>query len=510
MSEKTVLVIDDSATIRRLVDSELGNAGYRVIMAPTAEEGIAMAVAEQPDLILLDHQLPGTTGYEVCCQLLENSEVQSIPVVVSSTLRKKAYAEYTDFPNVTDMLPKPYTGDLLRTTVANAIETASMVVQSQSHGTAVPEVIDSQNEGALQGSFKNFGLREVVDFLNNGEKCGRLEVEFSRCRISIYVANGRIQGVTASGFEIERITSCLPDVISDLAPMTKFTLRGKNCSEVDGIVELLDNKVLDARLLRQLLRHQSAILLSECIHGEPESFRFEQGQQAPSLFSKLPLDLSLLALTVEASMVGGELKLDQNETTQVAFTRTPQRGQNLDRAGLSATQMKLLNLTSSPTCIADLAAKTGLGENEVGRILRGFVNAELVSRQNLQKLQKVIAVSQCTTRSKQLSDFFKINSSEYNGRCVRDGLAVKLMLRRVNPDILLFDLDDESTSKTLQQLKNESIAQLENTVWMGVASNPEAHSDVSDLQVVSWPEHMHELEYIFSSHHDNPELLEAK
>ena len=170
MTDKTVLVIDDSATIRKLVDTHLSPVGYRVVLAPNAEDGLRLAAEIRPDLILLDHQLPGTTGYEVCCKLVESSELQLIPVVVSSTLRKKAYAEYIDLDNVVDMLPKPYTEELLRTTVANALETAAMIVSSQSQGTAVPEVIDQLDEAALAGSFSCFGLRELLDFLNNGAK----------------------------------------------------------------------------------------------------------------------------------------------------------------------------------------------------------------------------------------------------------------------------------------------------------------------------------------------------
>ena len=99
MSDKKILVIDDSATIRRLVDTELGAAGFRVFLAPNAEDGIEMASEHSPDMILLDHQLPGTTGFDVATQLVADDRTKFIPVVISSTLRKKAYAEYVDLAN---------------------------------------------------------------------------------------------------------------------------------------------------------------------------------------------------------------------------------------------------------------------------------------------------------------------------------------------------------------------------------------------------------------------------
>ena len=62
MVTKTILVIDDSATIRKMVDSHLSQEGYRVALAINGELGLEMARELIPDLILLDHQLPGTTG----------------------------------------------------------------------------------------------------------------------------------------------------------------------------------------------------------------------------------------------------------------------------------------------------------------------------------------------------------------------------------------------------------------------------------------------------------------
>ena len=100
MSDPTVLVIDDSSTILRLADTTLSRAGYAVALASSAEDGLRMAEELCPDIILLDHQLPGATGFDLCQQLLASPMLGKIPVVISSTLRKKVYVEYADLSNV--------------------------------------------------------------------------------------------------------------------------------------------------------------------------------------------------------------------------------------------------------------------------------------------------------------------------------------------------------------------------------------------------------------------------
>lgn len=496
MSEKTILVIDDSATIRRLVDSELGNAGYRVVMAGTAEDGIQMARDESPDLILLDHQLPGTTGYDVCCQLVEDDQLKTIPVVCSSTLRKKAYAEYTELPNVIDMLPKPYTPELLRTIVANALETAQLVVHSQEGGTAVPEVIDEMADGDLSGTFACFSMREVIDFLNNAARCGMLEMDLGRARVSVHLANGRIQALTASGIDSSMISETMPAAIADLAPMVKFTIRGRNSSEIDGVVDLLDNKVLDERLLRQLLRHQAACLVRFCHENKPRTFRFQSQSALPKLFTRLPLDNSLLALLVDASLMDRESGLPAESLSDVTFVRASQRGQNLDRAGLSASHMKLLNMVSSPVSADDLAARAGIAADEVYRVMLGFSRADLVTSRKKRDVNTVIAVTGDTGHARQFSDFFRVQSEQVSGKVVRDALAVKLLARRNRPDILVFDLDCEKTAQAMRQLAGQCPAELARTRWVVLSQqdNPQLDEQIPQVSDVSaWPETLDDM-----------------
>lgn len=483
MNEKTILVIDDSTTIRRLVDRELGAAGYRVLLAENAEAGFAAAKSEKPDLILLDHQLPGTTGFAVCGQLLKDESLRLIPVVISSTLRKKAYVEYTDCSNVVDMLPKPYTGDLLRTTVANALDTASMIVQSQAAGTAVPEVIDVCGDADLLGTFSLFNVRELIDFLNNGSKHGVLELDCGNSRISVFLDKGRIQAVTASGIQPSDVAGQLPAALSDLAPMVKFTLSGRQSNQLDGLVELLNNKVLDARLLRQLLRHQASVLLWRCFQQPPKSFRFDARQSAPALFTKLPLDVSLLAILVDASLA--QPGIDGEE--KVEYARKSIRGQNLDRAGLSGLHMKLLSSLNNPMTATELSAQSGCTVDEVQRVMRGFELAELVSRQPRCQQQNVIVVCGDAERAHHVNQFLQANRNSIQGRVVRDALAVKLLLRRSKPDVLLFDLDQASQLALCKQVQSEFRGQLAGAKWLGMTKNPRAKFDGIQLDgLVAW------------------------
>jgi CheY-like chemotaxis protein len=453
MNQKTILVIDDSATIRKLVDTHLSPVGYRVVLAPNAEDGLRLAAELKPDLILLDHQLPGTTGYDVCCQLVQSPELKNIPVVVSSTLRKKAYAEYIDLDNVVDMLPKPYTEDLLRTTVANALETAVMIVSSQSQGTAVPEVIQQLDDAVLQGSLTCFSLRELLDFLNNGRKAGVLEVEAERTRIRFHIDRGRIQGVYASGMAagaIEGLVQRLPKSLVNLAPVLKMTVSGRSCAEIDGFVQLLDQKVLDPRLMTKLLRYQAAALVKLAFTQTLSGFRFDSGARANSLHKNLPLDISLLALLVEGALYDdGHSDVPDAECT---YVRRAIRGQNLDRAGLSARHMKVLNALSDPKDTNELAEVLGWNVEEVHQVMSGFVMAELVERKSHTVAGQFVIYEPNATAAQNLRLSLEESDNRYVGKVVRDQLALQLVLKRSVPHTIVFCGEDPSSYQLIKQL----------------------------------------------------------
>ena len=79
--KRTILVIEDNEQNMYLCSYILTSRGYGVVQARSGRDGIASALEHQPDLIILDIQLPEMDGYAVARELKGNPETKSIPVV---------------------------------------------------------------------------------------------------------------------------------------------------------------------------------------------------------------------------------------------------------------------------------------------------------------------------------------------------------------------------------------------------------------------------------------------
>lgn len=69
--QEAVLVVEDDASLRLSLTLTLRQAGFRVLSAKNGPEGLSLALAERPDVMLLDVMLPGMNGFEVCEEIRE-------------------------------------------------------------------------------------------------------------------------------------------------------------------------------------------------------------------------------------------------------------------------------------------------------------------------------------------------------------------------------------------------------------------------------------------------------
>ena len=84
-----VLIVEDNAINLTLSTFLVRSAGYDVITAGDAEEGIKMAREQMPDLILMDIQLPGMDGLEAIGVLKADASTRAIPIIALTALAMK-------------------------------------------------------------------------------------------------------------------------------------------------------------------------------------------------------------------------------------------------------------------------------------------------------------------------------------------------------------------------------------------------------------------------------------
>lgn len=117
-AQPQILVIDDEQQILRALRTILSQQNYQVTTSGTGEEGLAMATAVQPDIIILDLGLPDMTGVEVCQQLRVWTD---LPIIILSAHDSEAEKVAALDAGADDYLTKPFGVDELLARVRVAL-----------------------------------------------------------------------------------------------------------------------------------------------------------------------------------------------------------------------------------------------------------------------------------------------------------------------------------------------------------------------------------------------------
>jgi two-component system response regulator PfeR len=86
MTPKRVLIIEDEARMAEILGSAFTQAGFMVLVAKDGEEGLASALADHPDVVLLDIMLPGMDGLAMLHSLRKHENGKDVPVILLTNL----------------------------------------------------------------------------------------------------------------------------------------------------------------------------------------------------------------------------------------------------------------------------------------------------------------------------------------------------------------------------------------------------------------------------------------
>ena len=106
--QKRILICDDDPAILRVLEVNLEVEGYETLLAHHGEEALEVALAEHPDLIILDIMMPRLDGYQTCQKLKAQSSTEQIPVVFLSAKAQQSDIEKGKSFGVSEYLTKPF------------------------------------------------------------------------------------------------------------------------------------------------------------------------------------------------------------------------------------------------------------------------------------------------------------------------------------------------------------------------------------------------------------------
>jgi len=120
-----ILVVDDDRTLIKIIERRLENCGWEVISAFDGREGLDKALAQSPDLIVLDTLMPVMTGHEMLERLRRNPDTNDIPVIMCTARSDVQDIATASSYNISDYVTKPFDCTELIERIESALERKS-------------------------------------------------------------------------------------------------------------------------------------------------------------------------------------------------------------------------------------------------------------------------------------------------------------------------------------------------------------------------------------------------
>ncbi len=120
-NKQSVLVIDDSPTVRRLAELVLTQEGYDVLTAEDGDGGLEIAKRELPSVIIVDFVMPKMNGFQLCKNIRSDSVLNDVPIVLMTCKGKDAADFFDEKVGIARYLQKPFETESLAKTVKEVL-----------------------------------------------------------------------------------------------------------------------------------------------------------------------------------------------------------------------------------------------------------------------------------------------------------------------------------------------------------------------------------------------------
>ncbi|RME68260.1 MAG: response regulator, partial [Nitrospirae bacterium] len=405
MSEekRSVLVIDDSPTVRRLAELVLTQAGYNVFTASDGDEGLEIAKKEHPSIILVDFIMPKMNGYKLCKIIRSDPELKDIPLILITAKGEDVAQTFDEKFGILHYFQKPFEPDELVEKIDEVLglekEKAEAKPSEEIEPEAMIERIDRllryyfQNELKvllknvmieamrdveiarstgiiLSGELREISIADVMQFIGMTGLSGKLSVVTKALSGEIYFERGQIVFATAAKQGYRRFLS---DYIIEDGKINPVQLKeslaiAKQKGLPIGRVLVQEGYITEDELMGYL-KQMATDAVDIILMAEEGHFYLED---AP-----LPMSLSDIKFRVPTSSIilDGLRKLDESKVAAKVFAsndivpvRLISNVEALEDITLDERELRVFSFVDGKSTLADIIAKSRMDELEVKRV----------------------------------------------------------------------------------------------------------------------------------------------
>jgi CheY-like chemotaxis protein len=436
MANENILVVENNATLLRVVESVLSRAEFKVASAPDPIASLAMARSSAPALILIDSLMGEIVeagaesesvsvreiGVRLCRELGADAALSKIPVVLMVPKGEDVESRYARTPNVVDYITKPFSPDTLLTVVEQAISgrtTTDVAAAPPAEAwplerSADPHAADAEDttaateprgEADLAGDLQTFPLADVMSLLARQHQTGILTILGNAARLEIDLRDGCIDFASATGIGGDFLLGRFIAEASDLAPAVLDEALAELQVADGDIIELIaargrrsrppgrpGRRILGRTLLARgaitaaelslALRRQAIELACEALRWSEGRFRFHRRAELPALAVEAALQLPVDAVLLEGLRRVDEWRVIERgiRNFDLVFVRDERRIGDLPLGTLTRDEILVLDALNGRHSVRDVIRGLRMGSFDVTRILHALRELGLVRR----------------------------------------------------------------------------------------------------------------------------------
>lgn len=386
----TILAIDDSLTLREFIQRCLAkqSADYRIILAKDGTEGLALAARELPDLILLDYVLPDLKGNEVCRRLQADKKTAGLPVVLMSSSAADIKRTLAEYENVIKAIAKPFTPELLCTTVAHALRETSGRLPLPAHATpsAAPaprtpsvSIAPIRGDIGLVGDTSQFSMISVLLALEQDQLTGVLRLSMGAKPLEFYVVSGRPALVTLRD-AASYLRGSNHKLTTEQTQLASKIGREQAQTGAPVFLQFAEHKVMSLTDAVTVTQTQSLRLFAPIWTAPRAQFKYEPHAQMPPLTSALPPFAGTMSEWAMESLrfVGDDFRsaMAWGEPTGIpAYTRKGY--ERIQQIPLNDQELAFAGMISPTTSLGNIAEGMRTDVDTAQRVLHRFLCLEI-------------------------------------------------------------------------------------------------------------------------------------